>query len=261
MSTAGRDKLAAGLGALSHTGVMAHVITGFPSRERSIEAARAIGDAGATVLEVQLPFSDPLADGPTILEASHRVLSGAFDYDASMDVLASMVDAVSIPCVAMTYANIPFVRGFDAFARDLSERGVSGVIIPDLPDSEPEFDAFLDALHREGLSYVPVIAPTTDEDGVARLGALADDFVYTVIRLGVTGRASDIGEAVQHRLDEITRITGKPIAAGFGIQSREQVAMLEGHAAMAVVGSAIVSILDGDREGDVGSFVRALLAR
>jgi len=257
-----RERLRARLEATagSRAGLMAHLVAGFPDRRTTIEAAAAIERAGTDVLELQFPFSDPLADGPTVLGACQHALDQGVDHAACLEMLAEITRRGSIPTVVMTYANVPFARGFDAFARELSAAGASGLILPDLPDTEPEFEELRAALEREGLSWIPVIAPTSTDATIRRLGEHADTFVYAVVRLGVTGRASSIDAAVRERLERVATLAGdRPVAAGFGIRERAQVAMLDGSARLAVVGSRIVETLrDAPGPDEAAAAVEAL---
>ncbi len=242
-----RERLQESLEALddSAPGLMAHLVAGYPDRATTIEAAAAIERGGAHVLELQFPFSDPLADGPTVLGACQHALDHGVDHGACLEMLAEITSRISIPTVVMTYANVPFARGFDAFANELARAGATGLILPDLPDTEPEFEELLAALKRAGVSWIPVIAPTSTDETVRRLGSRADTFVYTVVRLGVTGRASSIDEAVRGRLERVSELSeGRPVAAGFGIRERAQVQLLQGAARLAVVGSRIVQALE-----------------
>ncbi len=256
------DRLRAKLAERGATGLMAHLVAGFPNRAATIDAARAIEAAGADVLELQFPFSDPLADGPVVLQACQDALDAGTDHAAFLGMLEEITRSIRIPTVVMTYANVPFVRGFASFARELAAAGATGLIVPDLPHTEPEFAEFRAALGDAGLSYVPVVAPTSTPKTIAELAEVADTFLYVVVRLGVTGRASTIDDAVRTRLAEISAITPHPLAAGFGIQSGEQVRSLAGHARLAVVGSKIVTTIreHADAPGPaVESLVRSLV--
>ncbi len=238
-----RDRLQQKLDAHDGTGIMAHLVAGYPDAPTTLDAARAIEAGGAEVLELQFPFSDPLADGPTVLGACQAALDAGTSHADFLGMLETITSELTIPTVVMTYANVPFVRGFESFAKDLADAGATGLIIPDLPHTEPEFDEFRAALTGAGVSYIPVVAPTSERKVIAELAATADSFLYTVVRLGVTGRESSIDEAVQNRLTEVNELASHPLAAGFGIRSREQVSLLEGHARLAVVGSKIVDTI------------------
>jgi len=241
-------------------GIMAHLVAGFPDAATTFEAARAVEAGGAEILELQFPFSDPLADGPTVIGACQTALDAGFRHRDFLTLLERITGEVRIPVVVMTYANIAFARGFDAFASDLARAGATGLILPDLPHTEPEFTELHAALRDAALSYVPVIAPTSPPPIVRALGELADDFLYVVVRLGVTGRASNIDEAVCERLAEVAALApGRPLAAGFGIRSREQVEPLRGRARLAVVGSRIVETIH-ESGFDAPARVRSLVA-
>lgn len=259
-----RDRLNDSLAAESRTGIMAHLVAGYPDHATTVATARAIAEAGADVLELQFPFSDPLADGPTVLGACQEALDSGSTHAEALDILREITAATSTPTVVMTYANVPFIRGFDVFARELAEAGACGVIVPDLPHTEPEFRDFHAALEAAGLAYIPVVAPTSTDPIITEIAELAHSFLYVVIRLGVTGAESTIDTAVQQRLTEVAGLTAKPLAAGFGIRSREQVVNLAGHARLAVVGSKIVNTIresGDDAPQAVQALVRSLCGK
>lgn len=263
MTTHPYARLRAKLTERESTGLMAHLVAGFPNRAATLDAARAIEAGGADILELQFPFSDPLADGPVVLQACQDALDTGTDHATFLEMLEEITRSIAIPTVVMTYANVPFVRGFESFANELAAAGATGLIVPDLPHTEPEFAELHAALAGASLSYIPVIAPTSTPKTIGELAAVADTFLYVVVRLGVTGRASTIDEAVRERLAEIAAISPHALAAGFGIQSADQVRSLAGQARLAVVGSKIVTTIreNPDAPGPaVEALVQSLLA-
>jgi tryptophan synthase alpha chain len=234
---------------------MPYLMGGFPTIEDSRAVLRAFVDGGADLIELGVPFSDPLADGPVIHSAGVEALANGATTEKVLDLGAEF--AAEVPIVVMTYANIVLARGAEAFAAGLAERGLAGLIVPDLPLEEGE--AMLAACDAAGVALVPLVAPTTPEDRLAAIGRRARGFVYTVSTLGTTGERSD-GEYA----DLVTRTranTDVPVAIGFGIGSPERaVVVAEQGADGVIVGSRLVrAVADGeDVEALVRSFSDAL---
>ena len=215
------DRIAAAFeGHGKRAALMPYVMGGFPD----VDASRAIGVAcvenGADLLEVGLPYSDPLADGPVIHDAGTRALeSGA----TTADVLGVMADLAELcPVVCMCYANLVYARGVERFADELAARGVSGLIVPDLPLEEGE--AFREACERAGIALVPLVAPTTPDDRLERIGARARGFLYTVAVSGTTGERDGLAAGVPALLERARAATEVPVALGFGISTPDDAA-------------------------------------
>jgi len=242
--------------------LMTHAVAGFPDLEgsRAIMAAMAAG--GASIIEAQLPFSEPSADGPLIIEANHAALRGGATTKSSLAMLAELRKTTAAPILAMSYLNPIFAYGIEAFVAALVEAGIDGAVVPDLPDDEP--DPPLGRLFAEaGLALVPLIAPSTSLERASELArASASPIVYVVLRLGVTGRRTEIDEVARARLCAIGEATGKRVAAGFGIRERSQVETLRGVADCAVVGSALLAAVKRAMEEgrDPAEAARALVA-
>lgn len=223
--------------------LMTHAVAGYPDLDgsRAIMAAMAAG--GASIIEAQLPFSEPSADGPLIIEANHAALRGGATTRASLAMLAELRRSIATPILAMSYLNPIFAYGVEAFVAALVEAGIDGAVVPDLPDDEP--DPPLGRLFAEaGLALVPLVAPSTSIERARDLAqASASPLVYVVLRLGVTGRRTEIDVAARARLAALGEATGKRVAAGFGIRERSQIEGLRGSADCAVVGSAILATI------------------
>jgi tryptophan synthase alpha chain len=217
--------------------LMPYMMACFPDRERSEEIARAYVDAGADLIELGVPFSDPLADGPVIHAADTAALrAGATVHDA-LAVAAAISDRV--PVVVMCYANPILARGLERFADALVEAGASGLIVPDLPLEEaPET---LRACDERGLALVPLVAPTTPADRLARIGAQARGFLYTVSLTGTTGERSGLADGLAGVVARAAACTAVPVAVGFGISTPDQAAAAaDAGADGVIVGSRLV---------------------
>jgi tryptophan synthase alpha chain len=217
--------------------LMPYLMGGFPDLSRSLEIGLAYADAGADVVELGVPFSDPLADGPVIHAAGVAALGAGARFEEVLKVGAALAER--LPVVVMCYANLIYVRGPERFAAALAGAGVSGLIVPDLPlEESPEM---LEACDRVGLALVPLVAPTTPDDRLARIGARARGFVYTVSVTGTTGERAGVDGGLERVIARARAHTEVPVAVGFGIGDAEQAAAAAAAGADGViVGSRLV---------------------
>ena len=222
-------------------GLVTYTTAGDPDLARSAEILKALDRAGADVLEVGVPFSDPLADGPVIQRATERALATGTSLRGVLGMIAGIRAEVRAPIVLFSYAN-PICRlGFDAFARQAAEAGVDGVLALDLPIEEA--DEFRTALDRAGLDTIFLLSPTTTDHRIARAAELGRGFLYCISRLGVTGARDQVATGAADMVARIRRHTSMPIALGFGLSKPEHVAEVGGYADAAVVGSALVALI------------------
>ena len=221
--------------------LMVHMIAGYPDMETSVAVAKALADGGADYMEVQFPYSDPTADGPVIEKASQRALDKGFRVDDGFVLMRKLKDELNIPLFIMTYGSLVFSRGVEKFCDDAVKAGLTGLIIPDLPPDYSE--GLFEAGKKRGLSIVPVIAPEISDARLKVVGDLAPDFIYTALRLGITGSATSLDAATIAYLDKVKAL-GAKVVAGFGVRSREQMVALHGHADAAAVGSFFLERLN-----------------
>jgi tryptophan synthase alpha chain len=217
--------------------LMPYLMGGFPDVKTSVAIGLACADHGADLVELGVPFSDPLADGPVVQAAGTRALAAGATVAAVLDAGAQIAER--IPVVAMCYANPIFARGVERFVRELAERGISGLIVPDIPLEEAgEVRACCDAA---GVALVPLVAPTTTEERFAAIGAHARGFVYAVAVVGITGERSGLAAGLADVLARAKAHTDVPVAAGFGISTPEHAAAAAAAGADGViVGSRLV---------------------
>jgi tryptophan synthase alpha chain len=222
-------------------GLITYTTAGDPDLERSAEILKALDRAGADVLEVGVPFSDPLADGPAIQRATERALAAGGNLTATLAMIERVRPEISAPIVVFSYANPLMRMGLDVFASRAAGAGVNGVLVLDLPIEEA--DVLREAMNSSGLDTIFLLSPTTTDARVARASELGSGFLYGISRLGVTGVRSEVASGARAMVRRIRALTTMPIAVGFGISTPEHVAEVCGFADAAVVGSALVSMI------------------
>ena len=219
---------------------IAYLMAGDTNLTVSAEYILTAQDAGADMVEIGIPFSDPIAEGEVIQAASMRALSSGTRLDGVFDMLASIKDKMRIPLVCMTYLNPVFVYGYDRFFAKCAEIGICGAIIPDLPFEEQGEAKAVSVKH--GIEIVTLVAPTS-EKRISRIAVNAEGFVYLVSSMGVTGVRGEITAELPAIISEIKKYTDIPVAIGFGIGSPEQAKHYSVIADGVIVGSAIVRII------------------
>ncbi len=218
--------------------LIAYVCAGDPSAEATKEIVHALVKGGADIVELGLPFSDPVADGPTIQAASTRALAAGMNPDLYFEMAASIKE--NVPLVCMTYYNLIYKRGTDKFAEDCARSGITGIIVPDLPAEES--DELNDACKRNGVDLIFLITPVTTGARMKNTLDKTSGFVYIVSRLGVTGERVDVADSTKKILERIH--TDVPKAVGFGISNGQQAAeVIKAGADAVIVGSAFVNIV------------------
>lgn len=242
-------------------GLVTYITAGDPDLPRTAGILRALDRAGADVLEVGVPFSDPLADGPVIQRATERALASGTTLSGVLDLLQSMRQEITAPIVIFSYAN-PILRlGAEAFADRARAAGVDGVLILDLPIEEAsEFRAMLTA---RGIDTILLLSPTTSDERLRRAAALGSGFLYAISRLGVTGARESLAVGAQDMVERIRKVSDLPVALGFGISKPDHVREVGQWADAAVVGSALVDVIaregtSGDLDTRVEEYVRWL---
>ncbi|HEV7585085.1 MAG TPA: tryptophan synthase subunit alpha [Solirubrobacteraceae bacterium] len=200
--------------------LMPYVMAGFPTLTDSLLIGEACVQAGADVIELGVPYSDPLADGPVIHAAGTRALAAGASIGGALEVASGL--SQSVPVVLMCYANMVFAPGVEAFAERLERAGASGLIVPDLPQGEA--DSALAACDAHGLALVPLVAPTTTPERLSAIGARARGFLYTVSVVGTTGERDLLADSLAEVVARAKASTEVPVAIGFGISTPEQAA-------------------------------------
>ncbi|MDH5761878.1 MAG: tryptophan synthase subunit alpha [Nitrospinota bacterium] len=250
-----------GLKSKSEKALVAFITAGDPDLETTKELFSVIEEGGADIIELGVPFSDPLADGPVIQAASQRSLKSGTTLKKIIQLVREIRQSSQLPIVLMTSFNPVFVYGQEAFVKDAVEAGVDGVIIPDLPPEEAgEFDEFAKA---KNLDMIHLLAPTSTPDRIEMVGAQSRGFIYYVSLTGVTGTRDSLAKGVEDKVSRIKQATPLPVLIGFGVSGPEQARAASKCSDGVIVGSAIVRLIaetpdPADRKEKLGTFVRDL---
>jgi tryptophan synthase alpha chain len=238
-----------------------YVTAGYPRRDDTVAVLLAAQEAGCAAAEVGIPFSDPLADGPTVQRAGWQALRNGMTLGLAIEQVASARTAgVAIPLAVMTYINPVLSHGLDAFCADAAAAGVDGVIAPDLPVDEA--GALRDAAAQHGLAVIPLVAPTTPAARIELACRDAGGFIYCVGVVGTTGARAEIAAEAFDLLDRVRACTRLPRAIGFGLSRHEHLVALRGRCEAAVVGSALLDAMStrpDDGAAAASSFLHGML--
>ena len=241
-----------------HKAFIPFITCGDPDLETTEECVLEMVKNGADIIELGIPFSDPTAEGPVIMEADNRALAGGVTTDKIFEFTKKLSREVSVPFIYMTYANVVFSYGIEKFMKEASLAGVCGLILPDVPyEEKKDFDEICD---KYGIELISMIAPTS-EDRIQMIAKEAKGYIYVVSSLGVTGERSNISTDIGSMVKLVKENTSVPCAVGFGISNPEQARAMAGLSDGAIVGSAIVKIIA--KEGNqaplkVGEFVKTM---
>ena len=241
-----------------HKAFIPFITCGDPDTETTAKAVRAMVAAGADLIELGIPFSDPTAEGPVIQGANLRALEGGMTTDKVFDLVRDLRRDVTIPMVFMTYANVVYSYGAEDFIRTCSEIGIDGLILPDLPFEEK--DEFQPICKIYGVDLISLIAPTS-ADRISMIAKEAEGFIYVVSSLGVTGTRSEIKTDLESIVKAIRTSSKVPCAIGFGISKPEQAKKMADISDGAIVGSAIIKIIEKygkDSPKYVGEYVKSM---
>ncbi|MDG2531196.1 tryptophan synthase subunit alpha [Caulobacter endophyticus] len=237
------DRRFAALKAENRAGFVAYVMAGDPDAATALEILKGLPAAGADLIELGFPFSDPMAEGPTIQRASQRALAGKMTLNGTLELARAFREGdQDTPLILMGYLNPLVNKGFDVFAKDAAQAGVDGLIVVDCPPEEA--DPLSDALEAEGISLIRLASPTTDEKRLPAVVRRTSGFVYYVSVAGVTGVKEADADAVAPAVERLRAAAQLPVAVGFGIRTAERAAEVARVADAAVVGSALVDEIE-----------------
>ncbi|HZD59050.1 MAG TPA: tryptophan synthase subunit alpha [Anaerolineae bacterium] len=227
--------------------LMPYLMAGYPDIETSLELLVAVAGAGADLIEFGIPYSDPLADGPTIQAAAEAALQNKVNTDTAFDLASRAREKTEIPIILMTYYNTIYRYGLDKFARRAAECGVDGVISPDLPPEEA--DPWRQEATKYGVATVMLATPTSTDERLEKVASASQGFVYCVSLTGVTGARANLPSNLTDFINRVRKCTKKPLAVGFGISLPEQAKQVSRAADGVIIGSALVNLIgqSGDR--------------
>lgn len=241
-----------------HKAFIAFITVGDPDLETTERVVHAAVENGADLIELGIPFSDPTAEGPVIMEADEVALKAGTTTDKVFELTKKLRETITVPMVYMTYANVVFSYGCEKFAQKAADAGIDGLILPDVPYEEKE--EFTEVFDRYGLDLISMIAPTS-EDRIAMIAKEAKGFIYMVSSLGVTGTRSEITTDISAMTNLVKKNSEVPCAVGFGISTPEQAARMAELSDGAIVGSAIIKIIakyGKEAAGPVGEYVKEM---
>lgn len=234
---------------------------GYPDMKASLDYAKAAADAGADIIELGMPFSDPLADGPAIQYSSHQALQAGVNLRSILKGVEQLRRTVDLPVILMGYLNPMMAYGMNKFLRQAARAGVDGFIIPDLPVDDAT--DYLDAMQANRLSVVFLVAPTSPPERIKAADMNSSDFVYAVTVTGVTGTGRKFSRSTDRYLRQLRRLVSKPYVAGFGVSSPESAQRLCRYADGVVIGSALVKLIrdsgnKGQARRDIARFLSSV---
>jgi tryptophan synthase alpha chain len=234
--------------------LMMHVVAGYPNFETNVKMIKLMSDCGVDLIEIQIPFSDPLADGPTIMIANQYALDNGAELNDCLQLVRQLKNKIDTPLLFMSYANIPFSAGIRQFISKCASIDISGLIIPDLPFDEDNND-YLHIAHEYNLHPIQVISPDIDLHRQKKIADISSGFIYTTLKVGITGASKKIDRKGLAFLRMIKKHTSLPIAAGFGISSPEHIKELKGKVDITVIGSHILNLFDKSGFNGVKKFI------
>jgi tryptophan synthase alpha chain len=240
-----------------HKALIAYVTVGYPSIAATKKVVPLLAEAGCDIIELGIPFSDPLADGATIQQASYRALLNGVTPRLCLELVADLRRKTGVPLVFMTYYNPVLHYGLENFCREAAKAGADGLIIPDLP---PDEGADLEALTRgSGLDLVYLLAPTSTGERIKIVADRSRGFIYLVSIAGVTGARCDLPDDLEAFVVRVRRIARQPLCVGFGISTPEQAVRVAGVADGVIIGSRIVQLMEaGDGLSSVTGFIKSV---
>jgi tryptophan synthase alpha chain len=233
--------------------IMTHVVAGYPDVNTCRELILMMAESGVDLIEIQIPFSDPLADGPTIMEASQQALDNGITVKDCFDLVASVRGKITIPLLFMSYANIPFRYGLKRFINDCSNVGIDGLIIPDIPfDERLEYIKTADEV---GVYAIQVVSPDIEENRLREIIKISKGFMYTTLKVGITGAGKEISTQGKSFVQQLKQKTTLPVLAGFGISSNEHINQLKNISDGAVIGSHVLNLFNTEGINSVREFL------
>ncbi len=236
--------------------LMTHIVLGYPTFDESFKIIESMVEGGVDLMELQIPFSEPIADGPVILHANQRALEKGASVRRCLDFAQEVAANFDIPFLFMSYYNILFRYGVERFCLKMSKAGLKGAIVPDLPPEEGR--DYLAAMAEYGLAPIFIFSPTTCNERMNYIASFARGFVYCVARKGVTGQDTAFSEQLDRYLARCREATDLPLALGFGVKDKKDIDFLKGKADIAVIGTQTIRLVEKNGVGVIEAFIKGL---
>jgi tryptophan synthase alpha subunit len=243
---------------------MTHIVAGYPNEKESEKLILAMQEAGVSYIEIQIPFSDPIADGPTIMKTSEIALKNGMTTQKAFQMLTRLRTKVKVPILIMTYFNIAFRYGLGNFCKEASKVGVYGLIIPDIPIDEEKCENYLHLCKKYSLHPIQVISPITPEQRLKKISKVASGFIYCISTYGTTGERNKLNPKLTSYLKKVRKHIKLPLAVGFGISSKQQAKLVAEKADIVVMGSKVINLYNeskSNKAGHVKGFLKSIVTR
>ena len=238
---------------------MTHIVAGYPNMDKCKSLAKLMDKCGVSFIEIQIPFSDPVADGSTIMAANQKALENGVKVKDCFQLMKHLSSEVGTPLLFMSYFNILHSFGVEAFCKKAKECGCYGLIVPDIPFDEEDHEGYLAACKKHGLKAIQIVSPITSDKRLKQISKVADGFVYCVSRFGTTGEKTDLNLKLKGYLKRVKRFVDLPLAVGFGISNKKHVDLVNESAEIAVIGSKILNVLEKKGFKGVESFLKSVV--
>ena len=235
---------------------MTHIVLGYPSFDKSFQIIESMVETGVDLMELQIPFSEPTADGPVIVRANQSALDNGATVKDCLALAEKAAHTFDIPFLIMSYYNILFKYGVDEFVSNMSNIDLKGAIVPDLPPEEGR--DYLNAMQKHNLAPILIYSPTTSLDRMKYLNDAAEGFIYCMARKGVTGQNTTFSDELAAYINQCRKATSLPLAIGFGVQEKTDVDFLRGKADIAVIGTQTIRVMEEKGVEVVGDFIQGL---
>jgi len=237
--------------------LMTHIVMGYPSFKDSMEIVEQMVEAGVDLIELQIPFSEPMADGPVILRANQKSIERGSTVKKCLDFAKKAAKGFDIPFLFMSYANILHKFGMEKFSDQMTATNIKGAIVPDIPPEEGK--EYIDALEKNQLCPIFIYTPQTSDERMDYLASYAKGFIYCVARKGVTGKETQFSNELETYLARCRKATNLPLAVGFGVKDKDDINYLKGKADVAIIGSETIRVVDKKGAKATSEFIKNLL--
>lgn len=241
-------------------GLMTHLVIGYPSLEMTQSLVKLMVNSGVDFIELQIPFSDPLADGPTIMKACEKSLQQGTKVKDAFALANKLSKQIKIPLIFMAYYNTVFKYATKRFCEDAKRTGISGLIIPDIPLEEEHEENFIKYCNEAGLKNIRVVSPASTVERLSKNSKVANGFVYVTSRQGITGVRNTLDPEISKFLQIVRQQFFIPLAVGFGISKKIHLEKLSSHADIAVVGSAIIDLINKSKESEIKTNIERFIS-